>query len=153
MSKFIFDGVNLRIHINPAFVTGNIITFSVNEIWSEWLKWVQIGDNSKYPLAFRSTGGDSIGQGQFVGTYLFMRNDLGWRGVPPEIDPCTIIIDGSFYGEDPAQGVMENLTTFTTDLIINRSSLTTNISNNNAASEAFIKAEMQKIANLILASS
>ena len=155
MSKFIFDGALRRIRINPTAVVDNYITFSINELWSEWLVWLKQGDNSKYPLALRTSGGDPIGGGQYVGTFLFMRNDLGWRGVPPAVDPCTIVIEGSFFGEDPSLPVMENITGQETDLIINRSSLTMAIETGGSAgvSLAQLQAEMKKLSNLILATS
>lgn len=124
MSKFIFDGVNLKIRVNPSAVFNNSITFSINELWTEWLDWIATGDNSKYPLALRTAGGDPIGGGQYVGTFLFLRNDLGWRGVPPDVNPCKVIIEGSFFGESAELPLMENVVGQETDLIINRSSLT-----------------------------
>jgi len=124
MGKFIFDGPNLKIHIDPLAVINNTVTFSINELWSEWQNWLEIGDNSKYPFALRTAGGDPIGGGQYVGTFLFFRNDLGWRGVPPPVDGIIIIIEGSFFGESPTLPVMENLPGQETDLIINRSALT-----------------------------
>jgi hypothetical protein len=155
MNKFIFEGDTLHIHINPLAVVNNTIEFSVEELWTEWIDWSAQGDNSKYPFALRTVGGDPIGGGQYVGTYLFLRNDLGWRGIPPEVDPCTVVINGSFYGEDPTLPVMENRVGQETDLIINRSSLSTNITSasTNSVSETFLKTELQKIANLILATS
>jgi hypothetical protein len=72
------------------------------------------------------TGGDPIGGGQYIGNYLFIRNDLGWRGVPPEINGATVIINGAFYGEDPTLPVMVNNVGQETKLIINRSSMVTN---------------------------
>lgn len=132
MNKFLFEGDVLRIHINPAAVVNGQISFTVEELWTEWSDWMAQGDNSKYPLALRSTGGDPIGGGMEVGTYIFLRNDLGWRGKPPEVNPCTVIINGSFYGEDPLLPVMENLAGQETDLIINRSSMTTAIQTSGA---------------------
>lgn len=127
MPKFSFDGENLKIKMLEDAVENGRISFSTVELYSAWKEWVQIGDNAKFLPAFRVLGGDPIGGGQFVGFYLFFRNDLGWRGVPPAINPCTVIIDGSFFGEDPDLEVMENLEAQATDLIINRSSLTTKV--------------------------
>jgi hypothetical protein len=123
---FIFDGPNKRVHINLDFVTNNSITFTPEELWSRWVDWTAQGDNSKYLPALRMTGGDPIGGGQYIGNYLFFRNDLGWRGVPPAVNGATVIINGAFYGEDPLLPVMENNPNQETDLIINRSSMVTN---------------------------
>ena len=122
---FTFDGANKRIHIELDAVSNNMVTFTPEMLWSRWVDWYLTGDNSKYPQALRITGGDPIGGGQYIGNYLFFRNDLGWRGVPPMVDGITIIINGAFYGEDPLLPVMENNPNQETDLVINRSSMVT----------------------------
>lgn len=129
---FIFDGPNKRIHICEECAPGGVARFTVNQLWSRYVDWVAQDDNSKYPPAMRVIGGDSIGSGQYVGTYLFFRNDLGWRGVPPPVDGVTIIIDGSLYGQDAMLPVMENLPNQQTDLVINRSTLVTAVSTSGA---------------------
>jgi hypothetical protein len=123
---FIFDGPNLQIHIDLASVVDATVTFTPEELWSRWVDWTLIGDNSKYLPALRITGGDPIGGGQYIGNYLFLRNDLGWRGIPPEVDGATVIINGAFFGEDPTLPVMFNNVGQETKLIINRSSMVTN---------------------------
>ncbi len=30
-----------------------------------------------------------------------MRNDLGWRGVPPDVGDIQVVIEGNFYPSDP----------------------------------------------------
>lgn len=120
---FEFDGPNKRVHICQDCIVGGVAQFTVNELWSRYIDWVAQGDNSKYQPAMRIIGGDAIGGGQYLGSYLFFRNDLGWRGVPPEVDGVTIIIDGAFYAQDPLQPVMENLPNQETSLVINRSSM------------------------------
>ena len=94
---FIFDGPNKRVRICEECIAGGVAQFTVNELWSRYVDWVAQGDNSKYLPAMRVIGGDSIGGGQYLGTYLFFRNDLGWLGVPPPVDGVTIVIDGAFY--------------------------------------------------------
>ena len=123
---FTFDGANKRIYIDNSAVINGTISFTPEQLWSRWIDWYLTGDNSKYPQALRITGGDPIGGGQYIGNYLFFRNDLGWRGVPPTIDGVTVIINGAFFGEDPTLPVMENNIGQETDLIINRSSMVTN---------------------------
>lgn len=108
-------------------VSAGVFAFSVYELYSEWKRWVQVGDNSKYPEAFRTIGGDPIGSGQSIGFYLFMRNDLGWRGVPPNVDGVTVRIDGSFFGESSSLPIMEKIPGNTTTLVINHSALVTGI--------------------------
>lgn len=123
---FVFDGVNKRIYIENSAVVGGVVSFTPEDLWSRWMDWYLTGDNSKYPQALRITGGDPIGGGQYIGNYLFFRNDLGWRGVPPTIDGVTVAINGAFYGENQELPIMVNNPGQETDLIINRSSLVTN---------------------------
>lgn len=123
---FIFDGPNKKIRIDNSAVVNGVVQFTPEQLWSRWVDWYLTDDNSKYQPALRVTGGDPIGGGQYLGTYLFFRNDLGWRGVPPTIDGVTVIINGAFYGEDPSLPVMQNNPNQETDLIINRSSMVTN---------------------------
>lgn len=123
---FIFDGPNKRIRIENSAVTDGVVQFTPEELWSRWVDWYLTADNSKYQPALRITGGDPIGGGQYIGNYLFFRNDLGWRGVPPTIDGVAVIINGAFFGEDSTLPVMENNAGQETDLIINRSSMVTN---------------------------
>ncbi len=125
---FIFDGDNKRIHIDGTYQAGDVIQFTPNELWSRYVDWVATGTNSRYLPAMEVIGGNSIGGGQYVGTYLFFRNDLGWRGVPPMVDGITVMINGSFFGKDPELPVMENNPGQETDLVINRSTLVTAVS-------------------------
>jgi hypothetical protein len=131
--KFTFDGPNLRIRAREDAVINGVFSFSIYELYSEWKRWMQLSDNTKYLPAFRTVGGDPIGGGQYVGFYLFMRNDYGWRGVPPNIDGITVMIEGSFFGESANTPVMEMISGNTTSLIINRSSLTQAISTSGVA--------------------
>ena len=131
---FIFDGPNLKIYIEPSAVVGDVIMFTPQQLWSEWIDWIAEGDNSKYPLAFESVMIPLDGS-TLLGQYLFLRNDLGWRGVPPAADRISIIINGSFYAKDSLLPVMENIPNQETDLVINRSTLTTTMAVNNTGSD------------------
>ena len=130
--KFIFDGPAMRVYGREDAVVSGVFSFSIYELYSEWKRWMQLSDNTKYLPAFRTVGGDPIGGGQYVGFYLFMRNDLGWRGVPPNVNDLTVMIDGSFFGESANTPVMEMIPGNTTSLIIARSSLTQAISTSGA---------------------
>jgi len=152
---FIFDGPNKRIHIDASAIVNGVVTFTPEMLWSRWVDWYLTDDNSKYPQALRVTGGDPIGGGQYIGNYLFFRNDLGWRGVPPQVEGIVIIINGAFYGEDPAVPVMENNPGQETDLVINRSSMVTSVATGGVAGVTMeqLQAELKKVSNLILAVS
>lgn len=147
MAKFTFDGPNKKIIMNNDAVLNGMTTFSVSELWTEWCDWLVIGDNLKYAPALESLM-VPLNATEFVGPYLFLRNDLGWRGLPPAVNPCSIIIEGSFFGKDPSLPVMENLEAQATDLVINRSVLTNTISVDGGSSSSFPTAN--EIANAVL---
>ena len=131
---FIFDGPNLKIYIEPSAVAGDVVVFTPQQLWSSWIDWIAEGDNSKYPLAFESVMIPLDGS-TLLGQYLFIRNDLGWVGVPPIADKVTIVINGSFYAKDDRLPVMENIPGQETDLVINRSTLTTTMAVNSTGSD------------------
>jgi hypothetical protein len=152
MSKFIFDGINKKIIMRDDSVVNGVVSFSINELWSEWCDWLVLDDNLKYAPAFESLM-VPLSATEFVGPYLFMRNDLGWRGIPPSINPCTIIIQGSFFGKDPNAPLMENLEAQATDMIVNRSVLTNTVVSSGIAgptAESIAAATVQALANRIV---
>lgn len=127
---FTFDGANKRIRINNSAVSNGVVTFTPQQLWTEYIDWYLTWDNSKYGEAFRTIGGDIVNSqtGEAVGIYLFMRNDLGWRVAPPTINRVTVVINGAFYAQDSTLPVMENNAGQETDLVINRSVINTAIS-------------------------
>ena len=58
-----------------------------------------VDDNSKFPLAFRTTGGDPLTPGVQAGSYFFLQNQNGWRIVSFDEDQ-TINYNGNLVGED-----------------------------------------------------
>lgn len=122
-NHFVFDGSAKKIYINPEALSGDVITFTPQHLWSEWIDWAAMEGNAKYLPAFESVM-IPLDETTLLGQYLFIRNDLGWRGVPPVADKVTIIIDGSFYAKDANLPIMENIPNQETDIIINRSTLT-----------------------------
>lgn len=88
--KVDFDGLNKLIKIAPGVSSLNVKT----EIYSDWKEWVQLYDNSKFPPAIRTTGGDPIGGGAFTGDTYFLIN--GWRLQISH--SCTI--DGVIFSDD-----------------------------------------------------
>lgn len=71
--KVVFDGVNKLVIINVDEHEIDIQT----DIYTAWVQWRSLRDNSKYLDAIRFTGGDPTTQGQFSGLIFFMIN--GWR--------------------------------------------------------------------------
>jgi hypothetical protein len=91
MADVIFDGNNLNI-ILPSIGSFDVQT----EMYSAWKEWVRINDNSKFPPAFDTTGGDDVGSGQTIAPYFFCRNDLGWRIKMPN-DNGEIVVFGNLF--------------------------------------------------------
>ena len=94
MPSAIFNGAELTIQL-PS-----VGSFDAQaDLYSAWKRWVQDGDNAKYPSAFGTTGGDSIGGGQTIAPYFFCRNDLGWRIKMPDANGEIIILGNIFPRE------------------------------------------------------
>lgn len=70
-----FEPSTQRIILDSTYV-------NVQDIYSRWKEWVEIGDNAKYFPAFSVVGGDSLGGGLYVASYFFLMN--GWRIRPME---------------------------------------------------------------------
>tara|TARA_R110002124_G_scaffold286576_1_gene467891 strand:+ start:149 stop:580 length:432 start_codon:yes stop_codon:yes gene_type:complete len=106
MSDAIFDGGNLHITL-PS--TGS---FDVEKnFYSAWKEWVALSDNAKYPPAFETTGGDSVGSGQEIAPYYFCRNDLGWRiKMPSQNGEITVI--GNLFPRDTSSPLYEQTAGF-----------------------------------------
>jgi len=94
-----FDGGEKLIKLSTG--TTNL---SVREVYSRFVDWWMIGDNSKYPLAFNTVGGDVIDEsaGTRVPVYAFLLS--GWRVKPQEADHTLNVRDGILLvggGGDP----------------------------------------------------
>lgn len=88
--KVVFDGANKLIIINPEEPVISV----KQDIYSSWKEWAKLRDNAKFLPAIRSTGGDSIGGGQFTGDIYFMTN--GWQVFVND----AVDIQGVLYSED-----------------------------------------------------
>jgi hypothetical protein len=127
MGKFIFDGPTLSILGESSAVIGGEFTFTVAEIYSEWVDWVAQSDNLKYFPAFKTIGGDPIGGGQYIGNYVFIRNDLGWRLHSPNTGDVIVNIEGNFFAENSSLPFLETWAGATTTLVSRVSSMTQGI--------------------------
>jgi hypothetical protein len=126
MGKFIFDGPNKKIHLDPTYVVGGMISFSCLELWSRWVDWQ--ADNLQYLFALDIIYVSSPAGG-FIGPYLFLRNDLGWIGVPPPVEGVVVqITGGAFYGTNGSLPIMENVAGQETVLVIQQSNIVNTIS-------------------------
>jgi len=106
MADATFDGNNLHITL-PSI--GSFDT-QIN-LYSAWKEWIALSDNAKYPPAFDTTGGDSVGSGQSVAPYFFCRNDLGWRIKMPSADG-EIVVSGNLFPRDPSTVLFEQTSGF-----------------------------------------
>lgn len=89
-----FDGTNLKIIIPTVGTYEGDLDF-----YSAWKEWVLLSDNAKFPLAFETTGGDTISATSEVAPYFFLRNDLGWRIQAPE-ETGEVVINGNIFPRD-----------------------------------------------------
>lgn len=96
---FVFDGPNKRINL-----TSGTTTLDIRDIWSQWVNWLQLSDNSKFAQAFKQVGGDSIDAvaGTSIPIYCFLLN--GWKIKPQEADHTLNVSGGILLvegGGDP----------------------------------------------------
>lgn len=70
--KVTFDGPNKRITVNSGVTSLNIRT----ELYSAWVKWLNLSPNTEYSLAMRYSGLDPI-PGGYTGDSYFLTN--GWK--------------------------------------------------------------------------
>jgi len=91
--KVTFDGVLKTITINQGEFTVDVKA----DLYSAWKEWMRVGDHPKFPIAFRTIGGDSIDSvnGIFAGDLYFLVN--GWQIVIPH----AVRINGVIYHDDP----------------------------------------------------
>ena len=95
---FTFDGVNKIIQCNPG-----TDQFSASTIYSSWKRWVQQGDNAKYPRAFEdSVGSNPLGGSLLLGSYYFITN--GWK-IRPQNTDHTLILDGNLFPVPDTAGI------------------------------------------------
>lgn len=95
----LFDHESKRIVLDVATITAT-------DIYSRWVDWVAIGDNSKHLPAFRYVGGDDLGSGISIPPYFFLQN--GWRIRPMEASH-TLTVSGNLFvegGGDPIVGTI-----------------------------------------------
>lgn len=90
-SKVDFDGASKIIYVHPE-VTELSIRF---DVYSAWIKWVVLRDNSKYLPAMRYTGFDPIGGGQYTGDSYFLTN--GWK---LSVDLAKVRVTGVLFSDD-----------------------------------------------------
>ena len=98
MSRTTFDGANKFILLDE------VSAVTVEDIYSDWKRWVRFADNAKFPLAFDTTGGDAVGADTEVAPYFFCRNDNGWRIKMPQQDG-EIVVTGNLFPRNSEEGM------------------------------------------------
>ena len=94
-----FDGATKVISLSSGTTS-----LDVADLWSRYLDWLAIGDNSKFELAMESLGGDEIDavSGTYVPAYVFLIN--GWKIKPQDADHTLKVSNGILLvagGGDP----------------------------------------------------
>lgn len=97
-----FDPTARRIVLDSVAVTAA-------EIWSRWVEWAALGDNSKHPAALRQVGGDELGGGLLIPAYYFLLS--GWRVRPMEASH-TLVITGNLFVDGGGHPVVQTLGAF-----------------------------------------
>ena len=98
----IFNGINRTIQFDKTDAAHRSIiydkiwyTIDTTELYSDWKRWCVLGDGAQYPPAFSVLGGEDIGSGMRVGTYVFLLVSNGWKLLGPDEDEVTIQITGN----------------------------------------------------------
>lgn len=71
---------NVTIDGSTKLITVNALVTDIDiqvDVYSEWKNWTLLSDNLKWVQAMRSTGGDPLPGGEFLGSTYFMVN--GWK--------------------------------------------------------------------------
>jgi len=71
--KVSFDGNNRIIYVHPEVTSFDIRA----DLYTSWIDWIMLYDNSKFLPAVRVTGYDPIGGGVYTGDNYFLIND--WK--------------------------------------------------------------------------
>ena len=96
------DPINRRIVLDGTNVTAK-------SIYAAWANWVALEDNTKYPQAFASVGGDDLGSGLSIPPYYFLKND--WYVRPMESSQV-LTITGNLFVEGGGDPVVPTLGEF-----------------------------------------
>jgi hypothetical protein len=94
-----FDGAT-----KLATLSTGTVSLSVADLWSRWVDWLAIGDNSKWLPAAVQVGGNAIdvSAGTSIPAYIYLVN--GWRVKPQEANHTLSVTAGVLLvegGGDP----------------------------------------------------
>lgn len=88
---FTFDGTNKLIYVDAGTTT-----MPASTLYTEWLAWSLLPDNTIYPIAVSKLAGENLGYGQFQSDYYKIMN--GWKIVPYNGN-YTLVVSGNLFGD------------------------------------------------------
>jgi hypothetical protein len=133
-----FDGATKVI---TEVAAGSSNTVDASEVYSDWKRWVSIGDNAKYAPAFTPVGGDPITTTLNLGTTLFLEN--GWRIRPAELDH-KLILSGNLYTRESGQSAfLPTLGNYTVVIETQVSAITTQVFSSGSSGGGATAAEVR----------
>lgn len=88
--KVSFNGATKRITVNAGVTSLNIR----DDVYSAWIRWLELDDNARFFPAMRFSGADPIPGGE-TGVTFFLAN--GWK---LQYDPNTVAINGVLYSDN-----------------------------------------------------
>ena len=88
---FTFDGTNKLIYVDAGTTT-----MPASTLYTEWLAWSLLPDNTIYPIAVSKLAGENLGYGQFQSDYYKIMND--WKIVPYNGN-YTLVVSGNLFGD------------------------------------------------------
>ena len=117
--SFTFDGPNKLIICDPG-----VTTFTAEGVYSRWKEWLGQGAlNAAYEPAFEnSVGGNALGSGLNLGSYIFITN--GWKIRPQEANHRLDVVGNLFPVPDTADIFTPTLGSYNVTIALNTSSLT-----------------------------
>jgi len=105
MATLSFDGALKRVKVTFDPLESHV-TLLVQEIYSQWKEWVQIGNNSQWTQAFLSIGGEPIGGGEYVGSTFFILD--GWKIAPiTTVSDSELKLDGNLFSEVVGESLVD----------------------------------------------
>ncbi len=123
MATVTFNGPSKTITIGFDAPT---TTIDAVDIYSAWKDWVAAGNAQYLPAFLESVGGNPIGGGVFLGKYIFVNNQSGWRVVPANVDH-TLLITGEIYPGDSSLPFVSSPASANVMVIFQRSALSTGV--------------------------